>query len=250
MSIHRRSTTAVSAAALLLAIGAGIALAQRFEPTVTRATVCVKNNGQMRMSTGTATACDPSEQLVEWVLGGELTDIRTGQGLAASREGGIVNLGLDPTFLETCAGCGRIFAGYGYDDQEGIMPYGIEQLAELELPAGSYAIFAKIVLRRTDDLGEGAGTRFVRCRLTAENDSDEADTSVEKLHVEPDDHSVDGLTELGLNLQVVHHFATAVAVTVSCGELTNFITHNVRFRHLKIIAIEAGNISNVFLGGN
>ena len=108
MKIHRASTkTVVSVAALLLLLGATITITQRLEPSVSRAIVCVKENGQLRMLTGGATACDPSERLVEWVVGGEVTDIRAGQGLVGTREGGAINLALDASVLETCSSCQR-----------------------------------------------------------------------------------------------------------------------------------------------
>ena len=124
MKIYRSSTkTAVSVAASLLLLGATIAVTQRSQPSVSRAIVCVKENGQLRMLTGSATeACDASERLVEWVVGGEVTDIRAGQGLVGTREGGAINLALDPSVLETCSSCrgGRVFAGF--DDGPRNMP--------------------------------------------------------------------------------------------------------------------------------
>lgn len=56
---------------------------------------------------------------------------------------------------------------------------------------------------------------------------------------------------MGLTLQVVHSFSESGSVVLSAahaGALT--VTPQVQFRDLKIIAIEASHISNVFLGVN
>src|SRR5688500_16453517 len=62
--------------------------------------------------TDKTTACDSSERLVEWLVGGQVTDIRAGQGLISNRDDGVVNLALDPTVFQGCAGCGKISAGF------------------------------------------------------------------------------------------------------------------------------------------
>src|SRR5688572_11892421 len=170
--------TTVSVAALLL-MGATIALTQPFETTATRASVCVQRNGQLRMPAD-GTGCAPSERLVQWVVDGEVTDVSVGPGLVASRKGGLVNLALDPSILE-CENCngGKVFAGF--NDGPGAIPPGAppmvgdppdyepQPIAELDLPRGDYAIFAKLLLVNDDPYGA-----FVRCRLTAGADSDAA----------------------------------------------------------------------------
>lgn len=113
--IKTRGTSAklILTAVALLLLGTTIAaFTQRESPPVTRVPICVKDNGQLRMVTGNNTACGPSERLMDWVVGGQVTEIRPGQGLVGNRDDGIVNLALDPSILQNCAGCGRIFAGF------------------------------------------------------------------------------------------------------------------------------------------
>ena len=87
------------------------AFTQRESGSGTFVQLCVKANGQLRMTDKT-TACDSSERLVEWLVGGQVTDIRAGQGLISNRDDGVVNLALDPTVFQGCAGCGKISAGF------------------------------------------------------------------------------------------------------------------------------------------
>ena len=204
----RRTSTklVVTAVALLLLVTTIAAITQRESPPVTRVRVCVKDNGQMRMVVGNTT-CDTSERLVEWVVGGEVTDIQLGQGLVGSREDGSVQLAVDPDLIRSCTSCdgGRVFAGF--DDGPRDMPLldfftgtPPPQIAKLDLPAGDYAIFAKMSL---DNLSQGATPKFVICRLEAGADFDEATVDLESGPAVPTE---EGVSRLGLTLQVVHHF--------------------------------------------
>jgi hypothetical protein len=197
------------------------------------------------MLVGDQTTCTPSEQQMDWVVGGEVTDITLGRGLVGSREDGEVLLELDPDIIQGCGSCvgGRIVAGF--DDGPGTIPAdGFNpptQIAALDLPAGNYAIFAKMTLvQPTDDAADVAGN--VSCRLTAEADFDDAQLSLEDLG------SFLGNIQ-GLTLQVVHHFAAPGEVALACKDTTN-VEDKVHYQDLKIIAIEAASLSNVFLGGS
>src|SRR5262249_56322 len=147
---RRTSTKLIGAVvALLMLGGAVIAITQRNSLPVTRVSVCVKDNGQLRMLTGNKTTCDPSEQPMDWVVGGEVTDGRAGRGLIGSREDGAVQLALDPSIIAGCAGCkgGKVFAGF--NDGPGQIPNVVPgTLAELNLPAGDYVIFAKLIVEK------------------------------------------------------------------------------------------------------
>ncbi len=252
MKTRRTSTKLVVTAVALLLLGTTIAaLTQRESPLVTRVRVCVKDNGQLRMVTSSNTACDPSEQLMDWVVGGEVTDIRIGAGLVGGRENGVVDLALAPEIIEGCTSCtgGRIFAGY--NDQPGTVPVELfpAPLAKLDLPAGSYAIFAKLTLENFKDEGrEGPGKDVVFCRLKAGDDVDEGEITMEEPYFQPGNF-YDGADTLGLNMQVVHRFSEPGSVTLTCSEKSDF-DPDVAYRDLKIIAIEASHISNVFLGSN
>src|SRR5687767_4679675 len=101
MKTYRTSTKLIVTAVALLLLGTTIAaISQRESPPVTRVRVCVKDSGQLRMVTGNNTTCDPSEQPMDWVVGGEVTAIQVGQGLVGSRDDGIINLALDPSILQ------------------------------------------------------------------------------------------------------------------------------------------------------
>ena len=77
MNSHGASTTTIVSAAALVLLGARIADTQS-SPSVTRATVCVHSNGQLRMPADSATGCGPSERLVRWVVDGDVNDVRVG----------------------------------------------------------------------------------------------------------------------------------------------------------------------------
>lgn len=257
----RRTTKLVVTAVALLLLGTTIAaVTQRESPPVTRITVCVKDNGQLRVLTGAA--CDSSEQQMELVVGGEVTDIRLGAGLVGSREDGIVNLALDPSFIETCGSCrgGRIFAGF--DDGPGdifgafgdqIVP--ASAIAGLSLPAGKFAVFAKLTLRNVDSIDERSHP--VQCMLKAGADFDEARVVVED-EQDRNDNGVpdrDGATSLVMSLMVVHQFDEPGGATLFCVDGTTDPGSaagdgDVKYEDLKIIALEASSISNVFLGGH
>lgn len=256
------STKVVVTAMALLLLGTTIAaVTQQESPPVTRVRVCVKDNGQLRMVTGNNT-CDPSEQPMDWVVGGQLTEIRVVQGLTATREDGIVNLGLDPSIFQNCTGCGRIFAGFndGPDDIFGAFGDQIvpaSAIASLALPAGKFAVFAKLTLRNVDSID--GRSHPVRCKLMAQADFDEARVVVED-EQDRNDNGVpdrDGATSLVMSLMVVHDFDEPGGATLFCvdgttdpGSGTAAQDGDVKYEDLKIIAIEASSISNVFLGGN
>ncbi len=210
--------TIVSVAALLL-IGATLAVPQS-RTSVTRATVCVQSNGQLRMPTGGATGCGPSEQLVRWVVDGEVTDVRVGPGLVATRKDGLVNLKLDPSVLE-CENCngGKVFAGY--NDGPGQIPMGAppfhepEQIASLDVPEGDYAIFAKMELAVPELF---ATDSRVWCRLTAGADSDEALVVLEEANFSRFGPPWGGASRHVMKLQVVHRFETPGTVVLGCAD--------------------------------
>jgi hypothetical protein len=248
MKIDAASSRTVVIVATLLLVGASLAVTQPFETGVTRVTVCVKSNGQMRMPASNATACGPTEQPVRWVVDGEVTDVRVGEGLVATREGGSINLELDPSILE-CEKCndGKVFAGF--NDGPGAIPgqapdFAPGRIAQLFLPEGDYAVFAKMRV----DLGE-AGKAVVSCKLQAGTDSDEASVVLEN----PPEFNVlfDVWSRDIMKLQLVHRFEAPGRVVLSCADrfavLTEFADPYTLFTHLKIIAMKASNLSNVVL---
>jgi hypothetical protein len=227
------------------------ALTQSTSISETRVRLCVKDNGQLRMITGTA--CDPSERLTEWVIGGQVTEVQLGQGLIGNRENGTVSLALDPSIFQSCIGCGKIIAGFNdgpfelpqFNFEEGEIP----QIAKLALPAGNYAIFAKLVVEAKQ--GEELPTtrkESAICKLFAGNDFDDSRALLE---VE-DDRPIEVSTndEVVLSLQVVHRFAEAGEAVLRCSKGAFAGSRPMEVRNLKIVALEGSSISNSFLGAN
>jgi hypothetical protein len=252
MKTCRISTKLFVLAAAVFLLGATIAgITQRQDSPVTRVPICVKDNGQLRMLVGNNSACDPSERRMEWVVGGEVTDIQLGQGLVGSREDGIMQLAVDPSIIAGCTGCrgGKVFAGFNDGPGEiSSNQFSDNEIAELNLPAGDYAIFAKLTLETLP--GDFGYQQQVTCRLTAGADFDKGEVIMEKDHIERPGFD-DGSNVMGLTLQVVHRFSAPGSVVLSGFHGPPFgDPPQVLFRNLKIIAIEVSDISNVFLGGN
>lgn len=229
----------IAAAAL---VGAAAALVAQ---TVTTASVpvCIKTNGQVRVLMGESATCDTSEVRSNWVIGGEVTDITLGQGLIGTREGGTVQLSLDPSLLEACTGgCrgGRIFSGF--NDGPVALPIGFPQeIARLDMPAGTFTIFAKMTV--TNTLDEGFDDR-VLCTLRAEADFDQGELVLpEDLHtlIQHPYNDAGGLT-----MQVAHHFSAPGVVILSCYEQD--AQPDLSYQDLKITAVEGSSLSKVFLG--
>jgi hypothetical protein len=149
----------------------GVIVAQRPSHSVTSLPVCIKSNGQVRLLIGAAT-CATSEHRSEWVVGGAVTDITLGQGLIGTRMGDTFQLALSPTLLER----GRIFSGF--NDGPVPLPSGFPaEVARLDLPAGSFAVSAKLTVTNTH---EGRFDDRVLCALRAEADVDQADSFCQK----------------------------------------------------------------------
>jgi len=227
------------------------AFTQRESGSGTFVQLCVKANGQLRMTDKT-TACDSSERLVEWLVGGQVTDIRAGQGLISNRDDGVVNLAVDPTVFQGCAGCGKIIAGFNDGPLElprFVIGEEIPQIAKLDLPAGNYAIFAKLVVTAKQQEEQVVTVKeFAQCNLSAGNDFDNSSALLE---VE-DDRPIAAIDNdrVVLSLEVVHRFAEPGEAILRCSKGVFAGDSPMQVHSLKIIAMESGNISNVFLGGN
>jgi len=231
------SMLGVAIVAPALAVATVVLLAQG--ASTSSVPVCVKTNGQVRVLTGANAMCDASEQRTDWVIGGEVTNITLGQGLIGDRQGGTVQLAVEPALLQRG---GRIFSGF--NDGPVALPAGFPntEVARLELPAGDFAVFAKFTVTNTFDNMDGADDR-VLCRLTAGADFDDAELvlldDVKSLIEHPYNAAA------GLNLQLVHHFSAPGAVILTCFEQD--AASDLSLRDLKITALEAAGISNVFI---
>ena len=226
--VRRLIPWAAAPAALCLA---AVLVAQGSSPVTVP--VCIKANGQLRVLVGATATCDSSEQRANWVVGGEVTGITLGQGLVGSRDGGTIQLAIDPSVLE--ARGGRIFSGF--NDGPGAIPTTLTTIAALDLPPGGYSIFAKLT---AESIFSGVGSTRVECRLGAGADFDAAGGVVEDVLL-PFVGYLDTL-----NLNVVHQFSNPGTVTLACQTFGG--TQAARYSHLKITAIQASDISNVLLG--
>lgn len=221
------------------ALAAATAVLMAQSASTSSVPVCVKSNGQVRVLIGANIACDTSEQRTDWVIGGEVTNITFGQGLIGDRQGGTVQLAVAPALLQRG---GRIFSGF--NDGPVTLPaaHPNAEVARLELPAGDFAVFAKLTITNTFDNVDGADDR-VLCRLSAEADFDDAElVLLEDVHPLIE-HPYNAAA--GLSMQVVHHFSAPGAVILGCFEQDG--ASDLSFRDLKITAIEAAGISNVFI---
>ena len=238
MNTRTTARTIVLSIAAAAFFGAAVAgLAQGTSLRGTSVPVCVKANGQLRVLMGGAATCDSSEQRSDWVVGGELTHITLGQGLTGTRDAGAIHLAVSPALLEK----GRVFAGFN----DGPVPLPRESvqtnIATLDIPAGHFAIFAKLtVVNNWFNDDQNARDRVI-CRLSALPDFDGAETLVEE----------NGLfireAMAGLTMQLVHTFSSPGSVALQCYEDDSIL--DLYFANLKITAIEAPSVSNVFLPG-
>ena len=236
MNTRTTVRTLVLSIAAAACFGAAVAaLAQGTALRVASVPVCVKANGQLRVLMGGPATCDASEQRSDWVVGGEVTDITLGQGLTGTRDGGAIQLAVSPALLER----GRVFAGFN----DGPVPLpresGQVDIATLDLPAGHFAIFAKLtVVNNWFNDDQNARDRVI-CRLSALPDFDGAETLVDE----------NGLfireAMAGLTMQLVKTFSSPGRVTLSCYEDDSLL--DLYFTNLQITAMEASSVSNVFL---
>lgn len=242
MRVRRISTKLVVAASALLLLGTAIgAINQRESPQVTRVRICVKDNGQLRLISNNHSTCGPSEQLMEWVDGDEITQIQLGEGLVGDREDGTVQLAVDPDLIQSCTSCENVRVFAGFNDGPGLTPAGADapnhgdplpQIGALPLPEGKYLIQAKLWIQNTSD-----SRLFARCKLTAGFDFDWVQVTVRERD------------SAALALTVVHDFdAPGGRAIVGCSD--NQLGSGTQWNDLKITALAVPDISNVFLGSN
>ena len=230
-SYPKLTKLSVLVAALFL-LGTTLAVTQRTITSVTSVKVCVKDNGQLRVAPGNT--CDSSERLVEWVVGGEVTDIQLGQGLVGTREEGSLQLAVDPDLIQSCSNCdgARVFAGFNdgpadtpegpFDPNHGeILP----QIGALRVPTGKYLVHAKLWVHSKNE------REFVYCKLSAGSDFDWAE-----IIIRDRDAAV-------ISLTMVHEVSeTEGLLVVGCSG------SGTEWQDLKISALQVSNISNTFIG--
>jgi hypothetical protein len=100
------------------------------------------------------------------------------------------------------------------------------------LPAGAYAIFAKVRADATSSTGQYARTAV--CTLSAESDTDHA-----RAELTQDTSTTVSARVATLPLQLVHSFAATGSVGLIC------VPDNVLFYDAKITAVRLGQVSNI-----
>jgi hypothetical protein len=237
----------VAAAAAAAALGFAVdELASGAEvPTTT--TVCIKPNGQLRAVTPASPACVAPEVATDWTVNG-VKAITAGEGLVGRDNGGLVQLAVDPGLVES-ANSGKLVAGF--DDGPHEVPNELAPIAQLPLPAGNYAIFAKLVFRSPP--GAGADTiADVTCKLFAGADVDQASVVLEPFDVDRA-LSGEGTSVVGQSLEVVHRFDAPSRALLFCSDETSFppfgsVDGHVLYEDLKMIAVRGSSFSNTFIG--
>jgi hypothetical protein len=106
-------------------------------------------------------------------------------------------------------------------------------IATLSLPAGNYAILAKLFVEDTTNVDF---EYVVTCRLEAGADSDESMT-----------HVFFAPWRAAISLQIVHAFPSAGSAVVKCRDELPAPNTGTVYRSLKVTAIEQGSVSSVAL---
>ena len=207
----------------------------------TTATMCIKPNGQLRAVTPESPDCVEPEKATEWTVNG-VKAITPGGGLVGRDVGGIVSLEVDPGLIEN-ANSGKIFAGF--DDGPRDVPDELSVIAQLPLPPGNYAIFAKLGLSNEND----GFVASVGCRLTAGADFDETSVLLEPFDAEAALSGLGSTSALGQSLEVVHRFDGPSRAVLACADTSLLYPFGgVVYRDVKIVAIGASSLSNSFIG--
>jgi hypothetical protein len=219
----------------VLALGLAVyAVAGRTDPSATTVDVCIKQNGQVRVVIPESPDCEPSERAAEWTVGGEVTEIVPGAGLVGGETEGSVTLAVDPSVLAN-ANSGKAISGFW--DGPVAMPSGGDPpdaepslIAQLALPAGKYAIFAKLWVANTADFAPN----FVHCKLAAGFDFDRSRVLLGK--------QAEGGAIATFGLHVVHEFVEASRVFLGCSD--NVLGSASEWGDLKITAIRVPSLEN------
>jgi hypothetical protein len=229
-------------AVIAVACGSAVSAFALGSESPATATVCIKPNGQLRVATAANPVCVEPEAAAEWTVNG-VKEVTAGAGLISRNNGGIAELQVDPGLIEN-ANSGKIFAGF--DDGPHDVPNELGLIGQLPLPAGNYAIFAKLSLRNPSE------TRLatVTCRLTAGGDFDETFVTLERFDVGSAVFDGQGTSALAQSLEVVHRFDEPSRALIFCADSSYFFPDGkVLYEDLKIIAIRGSRLSNTFIGG-
>jgi hypothetical protein len=190
--------------------------------------------------------------------GGDITSITAGTGLQGGTTNGVATLSVQPSYRlpQTCSfgalakwtgsawECGAdsdtaavAFAGYDIEGDTG-MPNTLTTLRSLALPAGKYAIFAKIQIRFFEVPAEA---QDAECVLRAGSDVDTG-----QIFRGEGDHATFDV----MSLMLVHEFDNDGFAEVACADFgyddPNDYADAV-WRNLRITAIKLDSFENVLL---
>lgn len=234
-TLQARTRLGVVAGVACLALGVAVfAVAGRADPSAITVDVCIKQNGQVRVVTAGSPECEPPEQAAEWTIGGEVTEVAAGAGLVGGGTEGLVTLAVDPNLIES-ANSGKAISGF-WDGPVAMPPGGDPPgaepslIAQLALPAGKYAIFAKLWVANT----AGFAPNFVHCKLAAGFDFDRSRVMLGK--------QAEGGAIATFGLHVVHEFDTASRVFLGCSD--NVLGSASEWGDLKITAMRVSSLEN------
>jgi hypothetical protein len=258
----RSSALVRLAVATTAAVMAWAALGVAQDPSVAEYTGCLRTRGNANgtiyaLTTGSVpmVPCMSSEIQIH-LSGGDITSVIAGDGLVGGSSNGAATLSLQSSYQlpQTCAAgqittwngagwvCGsdQTSAGFAvsaqvnptFGDRQDV-PNSFDTIGHIDLPAGSYAISAKV------NLISSTGDTFssVECRLIAEDDVDEGnlgDTDGDNLRGE-------------ITLQLAHEFSSPGAASVVCtdNESSEDPTYNgAAWNNLRITAIRLGSLTS------
>jgi hypothetical protein len=250
--------------AVALALASALVFAGQ-EPAASY-TGCLNVNGGTIVSVAPGdtplSPCGPN-QIQLHLGGGDITSITAGTGLQGGTTNGAATLSVQPSYRlpQGCSSgavpkwtgsaweCGTdadtdtsAIGGFSvvFPASDGI-PDGNQPatVGKLRLPAGKYAIFAKIQIHGgADEIS--ADTEFAVCRLIAESDVDEGIVSVFD-----GAYGVDGV----ISLILLHEFSGEGFAEVACTDLGSAPPPSdyadSRWSDLRITAIKLGSFENV-----
>jgi hypothetical protein len=165
-------------------------------------------------------------------VGGEVTEIAAGTGLIATRDGGLVTLNIDPTVIQNGS---EVISGF-WDGPVAMPPGGDapwdepSPIAYLPVPAGKYAIFAKLWVANQI----GSSPNFVHCKLSAGIDFDRSQVMLGE--------QAEGGSEATFGLHVIHEFTADSRITFGCSD--NVLGSASQWGDLKITAMRVSSLEN------